>query len=309
VNSPAPRLAVALVLGLSFVACPRREPPPEPVPVDAGAEVGPCLRWRSDAVRVGEVPVALGELSGLVASARHEGIFWAHNDSGNALELFALRQSGEVVARFPLVGVTAPDVEDVALGPCVADAARTCVLLGDIGDNARARAFVQLLEVEEPLELLDGPLAARAYRFRYPGGPRDAEALLVDPSTGGPHVVSKTWDHLGDLYRLDGLVEGAEVEAVHLGAFAPTRGTDRFTTGADAWPGGGRVLLRTYSRVWEVRGEPGSTLQALLGAPVVEVTSAPQPQSEAVAYVSSGRAYVLGTEGEGEGLFRVDCRD
>ncbi len=257
---------------------------------------------------MGTVPEALQELSGLVASRRHGGIFWAHNDSGHAPELFAIRESGEVVARFLLEGVSPLDVEDVALGPCVADAARTCVVLADIGDNLKRRAFVQLIEVEEPEVLADGSLPARAYPFRYPNGPVDAEALVIDPVTGAPHVLTKEWDHLGEVYRLDALGP-EESAAVHVGTLAPG-GEARFSTAADVSHDGSRLLVRTYGGVWEVRGGPGAQpLEALLRGRIIPVTSAPQPQSEAIAYLPDGRGYLVGTEGAGEGLFRIDCRD
>ncbi len=309
-----PHLRAALAAGLALAVfgsgCPKPPEPPAPHPTSPGSGEGECRRWGTP-VKVGEVPEPLPELSGLAASRAHEGLYWAHNDSGHALELFALRHTGELAARFEVTGAQGTDVEDVAVGPCVTVPSGTCVFLADIGDNLARRAFVQLLEVEEPsaLDPPDQTLTATALRFHYPDGPRDAETLLIDPADGVPHVVSKSFDHLGDLYRLEGLSPREERTAQHQGAFTASRGSGRYTTGGDVSPDGDRLLLRTYSDVWEVRGEAGWPLSKFAGAQTHAIPSPSQPQSEAIAWSSDGRAYLVGTEGVGEAMFLVECRD
>ncbi len=309
-------LVTAALVSLSFAlaACRKDAEPPPVVETPQGEPepTGPCLKWNAQAQRVGSVPEQLEELSGLVASRRLPGILWAHNDSGHAAELFALRETGEIVARFLFEGVTPADVEDVATGPCIGDPSRTCVFLADIGDNLKRRANVQLLEVDEPAELPAASepvtLTARTYRFRYADGPVDAESLVIDPVTGTPHVITKVWESLGDVHRLRGLGD-EEITAERVGTLTAP-GDARWATAADVSPDGSRLLVRSYGGVWELRGGSGAqTIETLLQRPALPVTSASQPQSEAIAYLPEGRAYLLGTEGVGEGLFRVDCRD
>src|SRR5262249_46522284 len=131
-----PRRAVAVLVLLAMPAL--------------AAEPAPCPAYLPRAELTGHVPAVLRELSGFAASRVHRGIFWAHNDSGNVLALYAMRADGSIAATFPLRGATARDPEDIAVGPCSAGADRSCIYLGDIGDNGARRTSVQILKVTEP---------------------------------------------------------------------------------------------------------------------------------------------------------------
>src|SRR5262249_14227152 len=176
----------------------------------------PCPEYLPRPELTGRVPAALAELSGFAASRVHPGIFWAHNDSGNALALYAMRADGSIAATFPLRGATARDPEDIAVGPCSADTVSSCIYLGDIGDNGSRRQSVQILKVAEPERLEAAPLVPTILPFRYPGGPRNAEALVVDPRSARVLVITKTVLSLGDVYRVDGLGDREGGNAVRI---------------------------------------------------------------------------------------------
>src|SRR5687768_11047730 len=57
---------------------------------------------------------AIKESSGIVASRKHPGILWTHNDKGNAAMLYAINKNGELVAEFPVASVN-DDWEDIAI--------------------------------------------------------------------------------------------------------------------------------------------------------------------------------------------------
>ena len=274
----------------------------------AGDPAAACERYRTPAVRVGPVPPELPEMSGLVASRRHDGVYWAENDSGNPFELFALRADGTIVARFPLTGGTNVDCEDIAIGPCQRARAESCLYLGDIGDNLEQRQRLVVYEIPEPAALVAKPLAAHPLAFTYADRPHNAEALLVDPHDARLYVVTKEIDSLGSVYRLDGLGAGRLARAVRLHGLTAPAGFGGLTTGAAVHPSGRRVLLRTYTQVWEYRGGPEQSLGAILATTPVAVPGATQPQGEAVTYTHDGRGYLLGTEREGP-LYRVDCAE
>lgn len=118
------------------------------------------------------------ELSGLAASHRHEGIYWTHNDSGNAAELFAIRADGEVVARVRVKGASQFDWEDIA--SWVDDEGQRWLAIGDIGDNFAIRRHLTLYIVPEPMLEQTEVAVARTLRIHFSNGPRDAEALAVD---------------------------------------------------------------------------------------------------------------------------------
>jgi len=271
------------------------------------ADVPVCETYAEPPRQTGTIPKELHELSGMVASRRHAGIFWAHNDSGNALELFAIDAGGDVRARFPLDAPKALDPEDIAIGPCRPGADGVCIYLADTGDNGQRRKSVQLVKVAEPATLESRRLPAEALPFRYPDRAHNVEAIVIDPRNGTPYVITKTIGSLGEIYRIDGLGEGMGT-AVPVGRLRPPREFDSYTTGADVHPSGTRLLLRTYGRAWELRAPGATSMTELLAATPVSVPSAAQPQSEAIAYDHGGRGYVLGTEGIGKPIFRVGCR-
>lgn len=272
--------------------------PPVTSTPDTGASTptGPCAAY-SPARRVGATPDALLELSGLVASRKHAGIYWSHNDSGQAFELFAIREDGTIAAQIPLTGAQNIDIEDIALGPCGAD---TCIFLGDIGDNREVRTNVALYRLKEPEALSNAPLAVEVQSFSYTDGAHNAESLIVDPSTGTPYVITKGAGSLGGVYKVQGS------SAANIGTIKAPNNSDQVSTAADVHRDSTRVLIRTYGHLWELRG---TSLEQALSATPVEVPAASQIQSEAVAYTSDGRGYLVGSEGAGEGIYRVDCRD
>lgn len=289
--------AAWLVLVLATAAAAGDAPATRPAPCDA---------WAHPPVRVGATPPPLRELSGLVASRRHAGIFWAHNDSDNAFELVAVRADGSVVATYRVADASGVDVEDIARGPCLEARDRTCLFLADIGDNLEVRASVQLYEVTEPESLADGTVSARRLAFRYADRAHNAEALLVD-AAGSAWVVTKRLDDLGRLYRVSGLGAGRIGTATFVRRLRAPSGFGALTTAGDLHPAGGRVLLRTYTTVWEYRGAPGDDVGALLATTPIEAPAPRQPQSEAIAYTADGRGYLVGSEKSGAPIYRVHC--
>jgi len=235
-------------------------------------------------------------------------MFWAHNDSGNDFELFAIDETGKVQARLSLTGADPKDIEDVTVGPCAPGDARHCVFLADIGDNFARRDSVRLYRLPEPEVLGDAEVAVEVLAFTYPDGAHDAEALVADLRSGRLAVITKTRHSLGDVYALDGLTPGTVIQATKLGTLMAPEGQDRVTTAASLHPTGQRLLLRTYSRVWEVRRAGAASLEELLGGAVVQVPHGSQAQAEAIAFLAEGHGYLLGTEFSGQPLWRVGCR-
>ncbi len=116
------------------------------------------------------------ELSGLVASRRHEGVFWTHPDSGHAPLLFAVKADGTVLGRFSVDALNL-DWEDIATD----DSGH--LIVGDIGNNTRLLPVRTLYVLDEPNPVQPHPdplpvLYTISYRYR-PGAAFDAEALVV----------------------------------------------------------------------------------------------------------------------------------
>src|SRR5262249_5305129 len=112
---------------------------------------------------------------------------------------------------------------------------------------------------------------------------------------------------LGEVYRLDGLGSREGGTAVRIRTLKSPREFDASTTGAAAHPSGTRLLLRTYTRVWELRSPDARSFEDVLDADLVLVPDEPQPQGEAISYTFDGRGYLLGGEGVGSPIFAVRC--
>ncbi len=257
--------------------------------------------------RTGDVPDALHELSGLAASRLHDGVFWAHNDSGNDFELFAIEAGGRIRARIPLEGARARDIEDVAVGPCDTGASESCVYLGDVGDNRYRHHEARIYRLPEPPTLDDRPRTVDVLPFRWPDRPHNVEAIAVDPRSGAVFLWTKEPNSLGIVYRLTGLRTGHTATAQRIREIDPDAAAAGLTTGVDVHPSGERILLRTYGQLWELR-RPGATrLEDVLEAEPEPLPTRRQPQSEAVAYHRDGRGYLVGTEGAGGPLYTAGC--
>jgi hypothetical protein len=255
------------------------------------------------------LPPELGELSGLAASARHPGIFWAHNDSDSVFRVYGIEDSGKIRATLTLTGATPLELEDIAVGRCEPGAETPpCLYLGDIGDNFQSREQARVYRVPEPEQLVDATLPVEALAFTYPDGPHDAESLIADPRSGRLAVITRTPDSLGDVYALDGLHPGGTVKAVKLGTLHAPEGAGWLATGADLHSSGERLLLRTYTQVWEVRRPQAQRLEDLIAGQVAEVPGASQAQAEAIAFTPGERGYLLGSEFAGQPLYRTECR-
>ncbi len=320
------RRSVLVLAGVLLGACAKKSSGPDTTPAAAAAPpryppaegVPGCRLYGEPQVtgqppaNPGRVPLVLAEMSGLAASSRHPGVFWSHNDSGNSFRVFAIDALGTVLATLTLTGVDAKDgkldLEDLALGPCAPGDARSCLYLADIGDNFERRARVRLFRFPEPEVVADATVPVETLPFTYPDKPHDAESLVLEQRTGRLAVITKARDSLGLVFALDGLSPDTVARATRLGELHAPGNVDFRTTAADLHESGQRLLLRTYTRVWEVRGPGATGLEELVQGEVAEVPGPSQAQSEALTFLPGGRAYLLGSEFAGQLLYRVDCR-
>ncbi|MEO5730177.1 MAG: hypothetical protein ABI134_02435 [Byssovorax sp.] len=243
------------------------------------------------------------EISGLVASLAHDGVFYVHNDSGDSARFFAIDLAGKALATFTVSGATAIDWEDIARAPCPAG---TCLFLGDIGDNGVARSDCAVYRVTEPATIADATVPAEKLPFSYPDGPHNAETLLADPATGGLFIVTKTLG-ISSVYAFPlPLTPGKSVVLTRAGDISLPI-LPALVTGGDVHPLGRGVLLRTYADVWLFPQAPGmSVVDALVGAPCA-APSPPEAQGEAIGWLASGAGYVTTSEGKGSAIHRVAC--
>jgi hypothetical protein len=257
-------------------------------------------------------PAELDEVSGIVESRRRAGVFWIHNDSGDAARLYAVGLSGRKLATFRLAGVEARDWEDVAAGPGPVAGARY-LYVGDIGDNDLVRDTISVLRVREPAvdpasASITGTIDGVAELvLRYPDRAHDAEALLVDPRSGDLLVITKELDGRAAVFRAPGrLAAGSEsvlrrVATLRLGLAA-------LVTGGDVSGSGDLVALRTYGSVLLFARPAGKPVWAAFRSRRCRGIAPPETQGEAIALRTGGRSYVTVGEGEHPPVYRVGIR-
>jgi len=122
---------------------------------------------------------SLVESSGLAVSTRQKGHYWTHNDSGDKACLYAFDCDGKRTAKVTLTAIAANDWEDCC---SFLHEGKSRLLIADCGDNNRGRADITLLLFDEPDPRQSAALKqVSSITVRYPDGPRDCEAVAVDP--------------------------------------------------------------------------------------------------------------------------------
>ena len=160
------------------------------VAITASGIVGTAQADDAEIELVGAVPSDdIPEASGLAPSLRQEDRLWIINDSGSPPVLHAIGTDASVHGAVSVNGVENVDWEDLAAFEAEGE---RYLMIGDIGDNGSLRDFVSLHIVPEPTSKLQAAVDVhRTLRFRYPDGPRDAEAIAVDAAEGLVYVLTK----------------------------------------------------------------------------------------------------------------------
>lgn len=257
---------------------------------------------------------ALVEISGIAANRTTTGLWWVHNDSGDSARVFAIDEAGVVRATLTLAGVTANDFEDVAVGEGPVAGTRY-LYVGDIGDNAAARAEILVHRMVEPVVVPTGSTTGtitevETLRLRYPDGAHDAEGLAIDPVSHSILVVTKSLaGGAQGVYRASTAVAGGSTTTMTAaGTVTTAAGLAGAITGADLSRDGLQLAIRTYGGVRVIARNADLPLDRFLAGTTGSVSCAgPAPaeiQGEAVGFRVDGRGYITVSEGAGAVLHR-----
>jgi len=178
------------------------------------------------------------EVSGVVASRKAPGLFWAHGDSGNESKIVAFDSTGRIVAEVSVLDAPNADWEDI----CADDAGH--LYIADIGDGRRSPVRrIYKIEEPDPRNPPDAPIRCLTrYEFRCPRAKDfDLESLFYHQ--GNLYVLHKNrWSTV--LYRVDhsgtGLAELRPVVALPV----------FLATAADVSADGKRLVISSYMGLW-----------------------------------------------------------
>ncbi|KQY55564.1 hypothetical protein [Nocardioides sp. Root140] len=275
-----------LVLGVT-TACQDAEPAKHPLEMNDTSSASSTTSQThppdasQEATSIDDPRVA--QSSGLARSYLHPGVLYTHNDrSTSAPQIFAIDASGTRAVL--TLEAPAVDWEDIASTP------DGRVWVADTGDNDGARSSIAVYVVTEPSVLTSSTLATTTYRFTYPDGSHNAEALLVHPTTHRLYLVTK--DPVGGTV----FVAPSELDPEGVNVLEPLAEAPANVTAGDFSPDGSMLVLRTQGRAYFYRGFEGQP---------VGVTLPKQPQGEAITFEADGAHVLLGSEGPQSQILRL----
>ncbi|MHC4562242.1 MAG: hypothetical protein ACYS8X_05655 [Planctomycetota bacterium] len=236
------------------------------------------------------------ESSGLAASQLSDEVFWTHNDSGDVPRLFALGREGEDLATCAIAGAEHTDWEDMASYRL--DGV-SYLLIADIGDNAKRRPTCKLYIVREPMvdptdrrKRITAPVAMTV-EFRYANGPRDCEAIAVDPAEHTIYLIDKHVTPICSLYALplpdETPAEPLTAEPV-AAMFLPS------VTGMAFSSDGRRAIVATYGHAYEYRRTADENWPKAFSRSPRSIAVPARRQGEAICYDPRGKGIVLTSE-------------
>lgn len=246
------------------------------------------------------------ESSGLAASQRKAGLLWIANDSGNGSDLYLAGTDGSYQGTLHINRSTNIDWED--LDSFVWNGA-PWLLIADTGDNSARRDFCTIYLLPEPPTPVSGQITeaepARKIVFRYEDGPRDCEAVAVDPASEKILLISKRTNPPA-VYELPLRPEkaGGIHVAKRIGAIRVERPLEspmvpygNQPTGLSISPDGSLAAVLTYYGVFLFQHSKGETWKKTFSRKPEILAPHRQKQAEAIAFSRDGKTIFVLSEG------------
>ena len=266
---------------------------------------------------------AISEASGVTASQRDPAILWLHNDSGSKARIYAAGTDGSKRGRIKLESAVNRDWEDIASFTLDGE---PYLVVADVGDNDSKRDYLTLYVVREPdLEVDDKPELEPAWTidFRYPDGPRDAEAIAVNVEDERVLILTKR-DIPPRLYDVPLRPDEREADEILIASLVgdvamlpkPSRSDLEYATQLNNWhwqPTGmdiardnSAVTILTYSGVYYFERRPGETVLESLERPPLRFDIRNVRDAESVAFGADSNTLFITVEKKHAPLLRID---
>lgn len=258
------------------------------------------------------------EASGLARSQRQADLLWIINDNGAKEIVHAIDHTGARLGEFDLKKSRNVDWEDLA---SFSLDGKPYLMVADIGDNDAKRDHRTLYFVEEPTPEKKGKAKLDwKIDFRYPDGPRDAEAAAVDIDKERVLILSKR-DIPPRLYELPIRPDSAEeIVATSLGTIESLRRPSRQDVeyapktkdwhwqpvGMDISADGLVAVILTYRHVYYYRRQADQDWFAALNTTPVQVSLGNFKNAESIAFGDDKRTVFVTGENKHSRLLRID---
>jgi len=295
---------------------------------DSSAEL--CSKW-SKGKKVGVLDHKLiNEASGVEASRKYPGRLYHINDSGGGHFFYITDIKGDQTKKVKIEGeaIKKSDFEALSVGKCFN---KSCLFIGDIGDNRSTKPFVEIIVVEELEQYGASIEPIDRIKLVYPDQPHNAEGMAVHPN-GDIYIITKE-ENLKDLEAYPAKVfklpakkwqQGAnkkstleyigEIDLRILNPSATAYG--QVVSSFDIAPDGTSFLVLTYENAIEFninlsnqKIKPTAQLQKGIDYNSIDIRSL--PQQESITYLPSGESFLYNTEYHWfeAPILKVDCLD
>ena len=274
------RIFILLIVGLATASCKLGTPSVNDANFASEPTIAPVTAGQID------------EASGMADSRSQPGNLWIGQDSGSPAELALLGYDGQVKGKINIPNMTNRDWEEITLGPGPQDGINY-LYIGDIGDNNAQNPICQIYRLPEPATVQTPVTQVERINFRYPDGPRDAEAMFVDPRTKDIYIISKREEKV-HLYRLAYPQNSNEVTVAEAFGELPSfgGGLANYVTGAAISPDGSEMLVRTYSQLYYWKRSTGQSIaDALQRGNRRQFVTRLEPQGEAVCFDKEAKGF------------------
>ena len=258
------------------------------------------------------------EASGIARSQREPGVLWVINDSGAKEFLYAIDASGASLGRTELKKSSNKDWEDLASFELDG---KPYLMVADIGDNDGRHKSRRLYFLKEPEAGKKSTTVDWEVSFRYPDGPRDAEAAAVDIDNERVLILSKR-DIPPALYELPLRTDDDDekVTARWLGTIAglphPSRQDVEFAPRTKDWhwqpsamdisKDNRAAVILTYRAAYYFLRRPGQDWYDAFNMEPIRIGLGNFVNAEAVAFADDHRTVVVTGENRNALLLRVD---
>jgi hypothetical protein len=246
------------------------------------------------------------EASGLAVSASNDRFLWTLNDSGGTPEIHLVGIDGADRGKVKITNAVNTDWEDIASFKLDG---KSWLLVADTGDNKSKRKVVTIHILREPKlpaagEKLDGAVTADWHiDFTYEGGPRDCEAVAVDPVREKIILITKR-TRPPEVYELPlrapkkkGVLTLKKIGQTDVTSPAGIPFFDR-PVGLDITADDSLAAVVTYRSVFLFPRKPEESWAEAFSHKPEMLTPHDLPQAESVAFSKDGKSIYVISEGK-----------
>ena len=258
---------------------------------------------------------AIKEASGVAASGADPNFLWVLNDSGAGPEIHLIGTDGSAHGGFKLKDAHNVDWEDLA--GFTLDK-KNYLLIADSGDNDARRESRTLYIVPEPAlpvpgTKLDSTVAPEwQIEFQYDGGPRDCEAVAVDPASKSVILVTKRTTP-PEVYQLPlrppaGLQTARKIGVTEVRC--PIESTLPFPnqpTGLAITRDGSKAAIVTYAGLFLFSRKGGESWENVFGRNPIALAPHQLRQAESVTFSRDGKFLSVVSEGQESPIARYEA--